>query len=105
MSGLSEPRLLVASHIVPWSADRANRLNPSNGLCLSAIHDKAFDRGLITVSEDFNILVSEELMRRDEPFVKKLFLPLRKKRIELPERFVPDIAFLARHRKEVFVDK
>ncbi len=105
MSGLSEPRLLVASHIVPWSADQANRLNPSNGLCLSAIHDKAFDRGLITVSEDFKILVAEELMRRDEPFVKKLFLPLRKKRIELPERFVPDIAFLARHRKEVFVDK
>ena len=104
MSGLSEPRLLVASHIVPWSADRANRLNPSNGLCLSAIHDKAFDKGLITVSEDFKILVSEELIRRDEPFVKKLFLPLRNKRIELPERFVPDIAFLARHRKVVFVD-
>lgn len=105
MSGLSEPRLLVASHIVPWSVDRANRLNPCNGLCLSAIHDKAFDRGLITVSEDFKILVSEELMRRDEPFVKKLFAPLRKKRIELPERFFPDTVFLARHRKEVFVDK
>jgi hypothetical protein len=34
MSGLSEPRLLLASHIVPWSKDKANRLNPSNGLCL-----------------------------------------------------------------------
>lgn len=46
MSGLSETRLLVASHIVPWSKDKANRLNPSNGLCLSAIHDRAFDKGL-----------------------------------------------------------
>jgi predicted restriction endonuclease len=38
MSGLSDARLLVASHIVPWSQDKANRLNPSNGLCLSALH-------------------------------------------------------------------
>ena len=47
MSGLSEPRLLIASHIVPWSRDKTNRLNPSNGLCLSAIHDRAFDKGLL----------------------------------------------------------
>ena len=59
MSGLSEPSLLVASHIVPWSADKFNRLNPSNGLCLSVLHDKAFDRGLIAVSEDLKIIVSE----------------------------------------------
>ncbi|PKO63479.1 MAG: hypothetical protein CVU23_10510 [Betaproteobacteria bacterium HGW-Betaproteobacteria-17] len=48
MSGLSDARLLIASHIVPWSKDKANRLNPSNGLCLSAIHDRAFDKGLIS---------------------------------------------------------
>lgn len=48
MSGVAEPVLLLASHIVPWSRDKANRLNPSNGLCLSAIHDRAFDRGLIS---------------------------------------------------------
>lgn len=47
MSGLAEPRLLIASHIVPWSKDKTNRLNPSNGLCLSAIHDRAFDQGFI----------------------------------------------------------
>jgi hypothetical protein len=29
MSGLSDSRLLIASHIVPWSSDKANRLNPS----------------------------------------------------------------------------
>jgi predicted restriction endonuclease len=45
MSGLSDARLLIASHIVPWSQDKQNRLNPSNGLCLSAIHDRAFDKG------------------------------------------------------------
>jgi len=104
MSSLSEPRLLVASHIVPWSKDKANRLNPSNGLCLSAIHDKAFDKGLITLTDDFRILVSEELKRLDEAFVKDVLLPLNGKQIELPERFMPNVEFLSRHRADLFVD-
>jgi hypothetical protein len=40
ISGLSEPRLLVASHILPWKENTENRLNPKNGLCLSVLHDK-----------------------------------------------------------------
>lgn len=104
MSGLSEPRLLIASHIVPWSKDKANRLNPSNGLCLSAIHDRAFDKGLITLSDDWKIIVSEELRRRDEPFVQSVLKPLEGLAIEIPERFVPDLAFVKRHRDEIFVD-
>ena len=104
MSGLSEPRLLIASHIVPWSKDKANRLNPSNGLCLSAIHDKAFDKGLITLSDDFKILVSEELKRQDEAFVRDVLLPLSGKQIELPERFAPNVEFISHHREKLFVD-
>lgn len=104
MSGLSEPRLLIASHIVPWSKDKANRLNPSNGLCLSAIHDRAFDKGLISLSDDFKIMVSEEIKRRDEPFVREVLLPLDGRLIELPERFAPQVEFAAWHRNELFVD-
>ncbi len=104
MSGLSEPRLLVASHIVPWSKDKANRLNPSNGLCLSAIHDKAFDKGLITLDNDLQIIISENLKQRNEAFLQAVFLPLEGRRIELPERFTPDLEFIARHRAEEFVD-
>ena len=104
MSGLSEPRLLIASHIVPWSKDKANRLNPSNGLCLSAIHDRAFDKGLITLSDDFRISISHELRSRDEPFVRDVLLPLDGRSIELPERFSPTREFVARHRTEVFLD-
>jgi len=105
MSGLSEPRLLVASHIVPWASDRANRLNPSNGLCLSALHDKAFDRGLIALTDDFRIVISCELRRRKESFVQQVLLPLEGQAIDLPERFLPDAALLLRHRQEVFVDR
>jgi predicted restriction endonuclease len=104
MSGLSEPRLLVASHIVPWSKDKENRLNPSNGLCLSAIHDKAFDKGLITLTDDFRVVISEELKRRNENFIKDTFLPLSGKQIELPERFTPSIEFISHHRHSLFVD-
>jgi len=104
MSGLSEPRLLIASHIVPWSKDRKNRLNPRNGLCLSALHDKAFDRGLIALDDDYRVMLSRDLEQRDEPFVRQFFHPLAGQSIRLPERFTPDKAFLARHREVVFVD-
>ena len=103
MSGLSEPRLLIASHIVPWSKDKANRLNPSNGLCLSAIHDRAFDKGLITLTTDWRVVVSDVLRRHDEPFVNQVLQSLEGKQIELPQRFLPEQAFLLRHRKEVFL--
>lgn len=102
MSGLSESRLLVASHIVPWSKDKANRLNPSNGLCLSAIHDKAFDRGLITLSQSFTIIVSDQLRTQNNPLVQQAIVALHGLPIELPERFLPSMDFLARHRNEVF---
>ena len=104
ISGLSDSRLLMASHIVPWSNDKANRLNPSNGLCLSAIHDKAFDRGLITISDGYEVMLSEQLKRSDDAFVAQIFLPLEGRRIELPEKFIPNIAFLTRHRNEIFID-
>jgi hypothetical protein len=104
MSGVAEPRLLLASHIVPWSKDKANRLNPRNGLCLSAIHDKAFDKGLIALTDDLTIIVSRELKQREETFIKEVLLPLDGRAIELPERFLPSLEFVSRHRAEEFVD-
>lgn len=104
MSGLSDSRLLIASHIVPWSKDRDNRLNPRNGLCLSALHDKAFDRGLISLDDNFHVMLSKDLEQRDEPFIREFFHPLAGKMITLPERFTPDKRFLAQHRQVVFVD-
>jgi hypothetical protein len=103
MSGLSDTRLLIASHIVPWSKDKANRLNPSNGLCLSAIHDRAFDKGLLSLTDDWRIVLSDTLRSRDEPFVAATFLPIEGLQIEMPEKFRPDQAFLLRHRAEIFL--
>jgi predicted restriction endonuclease len=104
MSGLSDARLLMASHIVPWSMDKANRLNPSNGLCLSALHDKAFDQGLITITDDFRVMVSGQLRDlTDGSALKSVLTALQDQPIEKPERFLPHVDFLARHRSEIYV--
>ncbi len=98
MSGLAVPSLLVASHIVPWVEDHRNRLNPRNGLCLSALHDKAYDRGLITVLPNFTIRVSPELRSAEaDEFTKTAIAAFDGRSIQLPERFKPDEAFLAIH--------
>jgi putative restriction endonuclease len=47
--------LLVATHIVPWSIDPNVRMNPCNGICLSSLHDRAFDRGLLNIDADHQI--------------------------------------------------
>ena len=61
ITGLSVSEFLVASHIIPWAKDEKNRLNPFNKLCLNAIHDKAFDKGFITITPEYKIRVSDYL--------------------------------------------
>lgn len=98
ISGLSVPQLLIASHIVPWSVDTKNRLNPQNGLCLSALHDKAYDTGMITVLPDFTVCVSERLMHADvDEFTQQAISKYHGHAISLPERFKPNPGFLVAH--------
>jgi hypothetical protein len=99
ISGVSEPRLLVASHIVPWSADKSNRLNPSNGLCLSAIHDRAFDAYMFTLSDDWRVILSAPLKATKDAFLREVFCSIEDKQIEMPERFAPEPSFVAQHRR------
>lgn len=98
ITGLAVPRLLVASHIVPWRDDAKNRLNPRNGLCLSMLHDKAFDVGIITIAEDMTVRVSQQYAASDDHFFKSALLAYDGKPIALPEKFRPHADFLARHR-------
>jgi putative restriction endonuclease len=99
ITGISNTELLVASHIVPWSKDENNRLNPMNGLCLNALHDKAFDRGLITISsEDYSIVISSKLKpKKEEPNIREYFLKYEGAKINLPDKFLPSREFLKIH--------
>lgn len=99
ISGVSDSRLLIASHIVPWREDKANRLNPRNGLCLSAIHDKAFDQHLFTLDNSFRVVLSAALKETQDTFLRNVFWVCEGKLIEKPERFAPDPGLLARHRE------
>lgn len=103
ITGLEIPELLNASHIIPWSKDEANRVNPRNGLCLNAMHDRAFDRGLITISSDLTIKVSKSVKQRNVSEAVQDFL-LRFDGVEInrPARFLPDLKFLKYHNRNVF---
>ena len=102
ITGLDIPELLNASHIIPWSKDEANRINPKNGLCLNAIHDRAFDRGLLTITPEFTIKVSKSLKKIKGEGVQVFLLRYDGVAITLPSRFVPDVKFLKYHNKNVF---
>jgi len=105
MSGVSLPELLTASHIIPWSRDIENRLNPRNGLCLSAIHDRAFDRGLITVTPQFEIKVSGIILNgnaNNPSSQMKLLARLDGRKITFPDKFMPDRGFLEWHNRNIF---
>ena len=102
ITGLAVPKLLVASHIIPWRIDAANRLNPKNGLCLSMLHDKAFDTGIITIAEDMTIRVSPEYSANADHFFNSALLAYNGKLIALPEKFKPHREFLGYHRQYVF---
>lgn len=104
MTGISHPKLLIASHIVPWAKDEHNRLNPANGLCLSTLHDKAFDQGLITVTPDFIIRVSTVLQETEtSPLAQDYLLGLNGKPITKPHKFAPLQEFLSHHSTVIFV--
>lgn len=103
MCRLNIVKLLNASHIIPWSVEKKRRGDPRNGLSLCALHDRAFDRGLISIDDKYQILLSKELKaeyRND--LYKVAFLNLEGNKIILPERFKPDLTALAYHREKIF---
>jgi len=103
ITGLNIPDFLVASHIKPWRADEVNRLNPHNGLCLNSIHDKAFDKGFITVSPDYKIKVSKYFddYKKDTAVIE-FFLKYENQSIILPDRFLPSKELLDWHYSTLF---
>jgi predicted restriction endonuclease len=100
---LNLPALLNASHIIPWAKDESQRANPRNGISMCALHDRAFDRGLFTVDEKYEIILSKELKKKKVcDFHKNAFCFFEGKKISLPDRFSPDQAALEYHRQKIF---
>ncbi len=96
VTGIAQAELLVASHIVPWAEDVDLRVRPTNGICLNALHDRAFDKHFISFEDDMTMILSKRLKITSEnlPFFEG-------RKLALPRRFRPDPACLARHRDQM----
>ena len=105
VTGINIPDLLVASHIIPWAESSAQeKLNPDNGICLSALYDKAFDRGLITISpDDYSICLSSALREYEtKEYFDQHFGSIAGNKIIMPIEHYPNRDYLAYHREKIF---
>jgi putative restriction endonuclease len=101
ITGIGMLELIVASHIAPWSEDKKNRLSAKNGLALNMLHDKAFDKHLITVTEDLKIEVSPKFYKHKEIVsIKQNFIDYDGKSLIEPKKFYPDVNFLKIHNEK-----
>ena len=100
VTGLDVPAVLQASHISSWDEDTTNRLNPENGLCLSATYHEAFDAHLISFDEKYRLVVSKSIKDHyTSVAVKSYFTKREGKKIIMPIKFLPSQTLLAKHRE------
>ena len=102
VSGLTVEPLLVASHIKPWkdSDPVTERLSPENGLLLDALHDAAFDKGLMTIDFNLNVVISQKVPK-DEPGMALLWR-YNGQPIRVPGKFKPRREFIEYHNDLIF---
>ncbi|MCH4082593.1 MAG: HNH endonuclease [Atopobiaceae bacterium] len=104
LTGLSLPSLLVASHIKPWKAsDEHEKVAADNGILIDALHDKAFDKGLMTLDDSNGILrfvVSEKVSKDDASM--RLIWAYNGQELRVPRRFPPRHEFIEYHNDMIF---
>ncbi len=105
ITGLQQEEFLVAGHIKRWADDEKNRMNPHNGIAINALHDKAFEKGYITITPDYLIKVSSKLKKKAaSEKVEELFLQYDGKPIHEPKKFWPEPEFLKYHNDSIFLN-
>ena len=105
ITGLSVPKLLIASHIKPWAAceEKTERTNPRNGLCLNSFHDRAFDQGFLTIDKNYKIIISSQLHDAEmDDLTKAWFMGYSGRTITLPDKFIPSKEFIEYHNDVIF---
>ncbi len=106
ITGINIPQVLIAGHIKPWAKCKpSEKLSPHNGLCLNALHDRAFGLGLIDSDKKYKVRVSNQLIKSNNKAVKDWLVSFDRKEINLPERFKPSADFISWHRQHVFIGR
>ncbi len=104
VTGLNIPQILRASHIVAWADDKSHRMDPENGLCLSATYDAAFDKHLISFDDNYRMIVGKNIKDYyTNDVVKEYFEKFEGKQITLPKFFSPNKELLSKHRKSLVI--
>lgn len=100
LTGIEQKDLLLASHIIPWKDNVEERLNPRNGICLSALYDRAFDKGLISFDNNYKTILSSRLKEyctRD--YYSTFFGAIEGRKLQITDDlYKPDLRFLEYHR-------
>lgn len=101
ITGINNPALIQAIHIVGWSEDEENRTNPQNGLCLNVLFHKAYDENLLGISPDYEIFISDrfwgERLKEVDSGTVNYIRSFDRQKLILPRRFSPDREMLALH--------
>lgn len=100
--GLNIEQLVVASHILKWSENQKERLNPENGLCLCSIHDKSFELGYIGITAGYRLHISEALSSVSEETYFAMFKRHHQQMMIMPDKFYPNPSFLDAHYQAAF---
>ncbi len=97
ITGIETKDFLIASHIVPWSEDQSIRLDPCNGICLSVLMDRAFEKGQLVIEDDFTIRIDWAKIGGDV-MLRNQLEPYDGKKLALPKNGVPQLRYLQRRR-------
>ncbi|MEX1187982.1 MAG: HNH endonuclease [Bacteroidia bacterium] len=92
--------MVDACHIQPWSLNHIDTIQ--NGICLTPTLHRAFDRGLIAISDDYRVIISESFMEdKNSSYAISQF---NRKPLLLPHKkeYAPSLDFIAWHRENSF---
>lgn len=97
ITGIETREFLVAAHIVPWSKDQRIRLDPSNGICLSLLVDRAFEKGYLMIDDDHIIRIDRKRIG-DDHVLRSQLEAFDGQKLNAPKKGGPKLAYLQRRR-------
>jgi predicted restriction endonuclease len=97
ITGVATKGFLVASHIVPWSKDQSIRIDPSNGICLSLLVDRAFETGYLKIEDDLTIHIDWDRVG-DDQVLRSQLEPYDGQTLSSPAKEAPRPEYLRRRR-------
>lgn len=98
MCDVDDGQFLRGCHVVPVSKDIKIASYPTNGICLCVLHDVAFENGLISISDQYEVIVTKSFKPKSS-ILATAISDLNGKKIRMPIKYIPDKTYLKKHRE------